>query len=116
MKLRLRDEEIPYPLFTIKGRLRLSGLSDSAISEVFSSFAIGEIETEEILLNHIREALESYESSLLTNFETLTKYESLRVEFPELPVNTIVPERNLREKWGTLRGELTNRVLHPGPN
>ena len=92
MKLRLRDEVIPYPLFTIKGRLRLSGLSDSAISEVLSSFAIGEIETEEILLNHILEALESYESSILTNFETLTKYESLRGEFPELPTLAVVIE------------------------
>ncbi|MFX1605647.1 MAG: hypothetical protein ACFFDD_07045 [Promethearchaeota archaeon] len=92
MKLRLRDEMIPYPLSTIKGRLRLSGLSDSAISEVVSSQAIGEIETEEMLFNYIREALDSYDSSILSNFEILTKYENLRGEFPELPALAVIIE------------------------
>lgn len=92
MRLRLRNEEVPYPLFTIKGRLRLSGLNEQAISEVMHNSAVQNSETEETLLNHVRESLVSYEPGVRTNFETLTKYENLRGEFPELPAIVVILE------------------------
>jgi 2-phosphoglycerate kinase len=92
MRLRLRDEEVPYPLFTIKGRLRLSGLKDQDISEVIHSSTVQNCKTEEALLNYVRESLDSYEPEVLTNFNTLTKYESLRGESPDLPAIAIILE------------------------
>ena len=79
-------------MFTIKGRLRLSGLNDQAISEVMHNSTVYNCETEDALLNYVRESLNSYEPEVLTNFETLTKYEELRGEAPELPAIVVVLE------------------------
>ncbi|MBY8996300.1 MAG: hypothetical protein KGD60_01115 [Candidatus Thorarchaeota archaeon] len=92
MRLRLRDEEVPYPLFTIKGRLRLSGLNDQAISESMHNSKVSTCKTEEALLNYVRESLKSYEPEVRSNFETLTKYEELRGDTPELPAIIVILE------------------------
>ncbi|MGD9397803.1 MAG: hypothetical protein PVJ05_15310, partial [Candidatus Thorarchaeota archaeon] len=92
MKLRLRDETIPYPLSTLRGRLRVSGLNSRAITEVVDESVIGKFDSEVTLLNHIRKALSSYDSSILSNFETLTRYESLRGGFSEIPTIAVVLE------------------------
>jgi 2-phosphoglycerate kinase len=92
MRLRLQDKEVPFPLLTIKGRLRLSGLNDQAISEVMHNSTVFTCETEEALLNYVRESLNSYESKVSTNFETLTKYEESRRESAELPTIVVVLE------------------------
>ncbi|MHA1964125.1 MAG: hypothetical protein ACXACG_02795 [Candidatus Thorarchaeota archaeon] len=84
MRLRLRDEEVPYPLFTLKGRLRLSGLNDQAISEIMQYSVIQNFATEEELFKHVRESLESYKPDIRTNFETLTKYEKCRSKLPAI--------------------------------
>jgi 2-phosphoglycerate kinase len=92
MRIRLGDLEIPYPLFTVKGRLRLSGLNDQAISEVVSEIARSNFETEEALLNHIQDTLESFKSEVQDNFQTITRYEKLRGKNHELPAIIVVLE------------------------
>ena len=92
MRLRLRDKEVPYPLFMIKGRLRLSGLNDQAISEVMHSSSVHNCKTEEELLNYVRESLNSYRPEVCNNFEILTKYEELRGTTLELPAIAVILE------------------------
>ena len=92
MRLRLRDDVVPYPLFTIKGRLRLSGLNDRSISEVLKESVVENIETEAALLSHARESLESYNHEILANFDTLTKYENFRGENLQIPAIVIILE------------------------
>lgn len=92
MRLRLRDDVVPYPLFTIKGRLRLSGLNDQSISEVLKESVVENIETEAALLSLVRESLESHNQEFLANFDTLTKYEDLRGENLEIPAIVIILE------------------------
>lgn len=92
MRLRLRDEIVPYPLFTIKGRLKLSGLNDQVISEVMKESVVVNFETEDALLSHTRECLESYNEEIRTNFDILTKYEYLRGENSEIPAIVVILE------------------------
>ncbi|MHA2353296.1 MAG: hypothetical protein ACXABX_09280 [Candidatus Thorarchaeota archaeon] len=92
MRLRLRDEVVPYPLFTIKGRLRLSGLDDQAVSEIMHYSVVQDFETEEELFIHVRESLESFKPDVRSNFETLTKYEQYRGESSKLPAIVVVLE------------------------
>jgi 2-phosphoglycerate kinase len=92
MKLRFRDDVVPYPIFAIKGRLRLSGLGDKAISEVMGDPLFDEIETEDALLNFVHKSLDLYQPLIRTNFEVLTRYENLRGESSELPAIVVVLE------------------------
>lgn len=92
MKLRLGNNLIPYPIFTIKGRLRLCGLADSAVSQVVNDVVNSEVKTEEDLLNRIREVLNLQQPSILRNFEILTRYESLRGDSSKLPAIVVVIE------------------------
>ncbi|MFW9786543.1 MAG: hypothetical protein ACFFE2_00705 [Candidatus Thorarchaeota archaeon] len=92
MRVRVGDETIPYPLFTIKGRLRLSGLDDQLISEVVDETSIRDLETEDILLEHVRESLKSFDPSILSNFEVLTDYELLRGVTSDLPAIAVIIE------------------------
>jgi 2-phosphoglycerate kinase len=92
MKLRFRDETIPYPLFSVKGRLRLSGLDEQGISEIINESSIAEIESEEDLLAHIIKALSSYHSSIKSNFETLSRYEDLRGKILDIPAIVVALE------------------------
>lgn len=96
MRLRFRGSDVPFPLSIIKGRLRLSGLSDKQVSEIVQDAVSGlkstENPTEEILLNLVRNTLESSEDSACDNFETLTKYEKLRGESHEIPPIVVILE------------------------
>ncbi|MHA3962885.1 MAG: hypothetical protein AM325_005020 [Candidatus Thorarchaeota archaeon SMTZ1-45] len=83
---------VPFPIFTIKGRLRLSGLSDNDISRIMHDSKIQQIETEGELLNQIRESLGAYQPSIRTNFDILTRYESLRGDSIEIPALVVVIE------------------------
>lgn len=85
MRLRVGNEEIPYPLFTMSGRLRMSGLNDHSIAEIVDEESLKEAKTEEDLYGHIRDSLAAFENSIRSNFEALTKYEMLRGESPSLP-------------------------------
>ncbi len=92
MKLRLGNNLIPYPIFTIKGRLRLCGLSDSDVSEVVNDAVISDANTEEDLLNRIRDVLNLKQPSILRKFEILTKYEKFRGDSSKLPAIVVVIE------------------------
>ena len=96
MRLRFRDADVPFPLSVIRGRLRLSGLPDMRASEiaqdVVSKLSSIENPTEEILLNLVRNSLESLQDSIRDNFETLTKYEQMRRESHEIPPIVVVLE------------------------
>jgi len=70
----------------------MSGLNDRAIAEVVDESVISKFDTEVALLVHTRETLSSYDSSILSNFEALTKYESLRGESLETPPIVVVLE------------------------
>jgi len=92
MKLRIGDNAVPFPIFTIKGRLRLSGLSDIDVSRVINDSITQQIETETDFLNQIRESLDSYQPSISNNFDILSRYESLRGNNEKLPALVIVLE------------------------
>ena len=96
MRLRFRGAEVPFPLSVIKGRLRLSGLPDKQVSDVMQ-YVVSRLNstanpTEEILLNLVRNSLESSNDSIRDNFETLTKYEEMRGEYHEMPSIVLVLE------------------------
>jgi 2-phosphoglycerate kinase len=92
MKLRLRDVLVPYPLFTLRGRLKLCGLSDRVISNVLEESVVKEMDTEEALLNHVRESLKTYDPSILSCFDSLTRYETIRGDTPNTPALLIALE------------------------
>ena len=70
----------------------MSGLNEQAISEVMNEVSLAGIESEEGLLNQIRNSLCSFENSINHNFETLTKYEKLRGESSNLPAIVVTLE------------------------
>ncbi len=96
MRLRFRDADIPFPLSVIRGRLRLSGLPDMRASDieqdVVSKLSSIVNPTEEILLNLVRNSLESSHDSIRDDFETLTKYEEMRRESHDIPPIVVVLE------------------------
>ena len=92
MRIQLGDNEVPYPLFTIKGRLRLSGLDDSAISELLLEEQVLKFKTVDALISYLLESLESYETEIQSNFETLTRYEQIRGENQGVPAIIVVLE------------------------
>ncbi len=92
MKLRLGNNLVPYPIFTIKGRLRLCGLLDSDVLQVVNDIVTSEVKTEEDLLNRIREILNLKQPSILRNFDILTRYEVLRGDSLKLPAIVVVIE------------------------
>ena len=92
MRLRIGNEEIPYPLFTMRGRLRVSGLTDYETAKIVNEESLEDIDTEEGLYSHIRNSLTEFDSSIHSNFEVLTKYEMLRGESSDLPPIVIAIE------------------------
>jgi 2-phosphoglycerate kinase len=92
MRLRLGDDEVPFPLFTVSGKLRLSGLDDQAISEILQDSVAKEFQTNQALVNHIAHSLESYDSETQTKFNTLIRYDSLRGENQNIPAIILVIE------------------------
>ena len=112
MRLRFRDTDVPYPLSTIKGRLKLSGLSEKEVSEIIqvSASKIKTIPnpTEEILLNLVRESLDSRKDSIRVNFETLTKYEELRRKTHDIPPVVVIIE----VASATGKSIIANEIVH----
>ena len=96
MRLRIRGADVPFPLSVIKGRLILSGLAENQASDIMQN-AVRKLESianpsKEILLNHVRKALESSKNSVRENFETLTKYENMRSESHDAPPIVVILE------------------------
>ncbi|MHA2359966.1 MAG: hypothetical protein ACXAB5_06810 [Candidatus Thorarchaeota archaeon] len=94
--MRFRKANVPFPISVVKGRLRLSGLSDAQVSEIVQE-SVNKIKsipdpTEENLLNLVRSSLESSRKPVRDSFEILTRYEELRRESKEIPPVVVVLE------------------------
>ena len=85
MKVRIQDQEIPFPLTTISGKLKLCGLSDTATSQILKDIKQTKLETEEDIFTHIKDALSREPRIILRSFETLNSYEQLRGTSVEVP-------------------------------
>ncbi|MFW9807536.1 MAG: hypothetical protein ACFFFK_12480, partial [Candidatus Thorarchaeota archaeon] len=92
MRVQHGDVKIPFPLLTIGGRLRLSGLDDRSISDVLHNLSTKNIRTRNTILSEVKDSLKSYKSEIQTNFESLTQYERQRGEGRKLPAIIIVLE------------------------
>ena len=74
---------MPYPLAALRGKLRLSGLSDleadRAIIELKRHFSSsGETPTQKDLMNVCRQLIDSSGTTILEDFDTLVQYDTLR--------------------------------------
>ena len=89
MRVRIQEQEIPFPLTTIRGRLRLSGLTDIPISQILAGIqkfqSNKKIPTESELAKFVEDALNSHSSQIVKNYETLNAYERLRGISDKIP-------------------------------
>lgn len=88
MRVRIQEQEIPFPLTTIRGKLRLSGLTETEISKIISDikkYHSNKIPTESDLTKFVEDALKSYSPQIIKNYETLSEYEHLRGESDQIP-------------------------------
>lgn len=92
MRVRIQDQEIPFPLNTLRGRLLLCGLSEIATAQILSDLKGTGTTTEENLLAFVNEALESEASQILNNFQTLNSYEELRGTSDKIPLLVLALE------------------------
>ena len=70
----------------------MSGLDEQAICEIMDDKSLAAIKSEEELINHIKSSLNKFDSSISTNFETLTNYDVLRGELSNLPAIVVTLE------------------------
>jgi 2-phosphoglycerate kinase len=96
MRLRYQDSEAPYPLTVLRGRLRLSGLTDIEVASIIddASRKANNIRAlnEEDFMSCIEESLKEYPSDILQNFQSLTKYDKIRGESTTLPALILILE------------------------
>jgi len=90
MKVRIQDQEIPFPLTTLRGRLRLSGFTDVETSKILTDikgnqFTSQKVLTESELAKFIEDTLRSHSSKIIKNYEILNVYEHLRGISDEIP-------------------------------
>ena len=85
MRIRIQDQEIPFPLTTLRGRLLLCGLSDIASAQILNDLKESCPTTETSLFAFVTKALENESPEILRNFETLDSYEKLRVTSEKIP-------------------------------
>ncbi len=82
MRLRFLEEDGMYPLAVLRGRLRLSGLTDhetsSIIDEAMLQSSISDTWTEATLFSFIDDSLRKYPKQIQNNFKLLTTYEETR--------------------------------------
>lgn len=83
MRINHHGATMPYPLVALKGRLRLSGLSDldadKTIMELKRHFSSSsEIPNQEDLVKTCRQLIQSSGTNILEDFDTLTEYDTLR--------------------------------------
>jgi len=85
MKVRIQDQEIPYPLTIISGRLKLCGLSDAATSQILKDIKKARLNSEEDIFKHIKDALSKEPRIIQRSFNTLNSYEQLRGTSDKVP-------------------------------
>lgn len=96
MRLRFQGEDGPYPLAALRGRLRLSGLTDretsSIIDECILQSSISDTWTEAALIAFIDDSLRKYPKQVRNNFNLLTTYEETRGASFSIPSLVIMLE------------------------
>jgi 2-phosphoglycerate kinase len=92
MKVRRGDDAVPFPLFTLKGKLRLSGLDDQSILEVLQEATLENIDSSEGLFNHVYDSLSSFNPEIQNNFNTLVNYEKVRGKKRNIPAIILILE------------------------
>jgi 2-phosphoglycerate kinase len=97
MKIKLEDREIPYPLTTIKGKLRLSGVTDATIASMLTSLKKNSSSeqttlTEQELLQAIREMIDQESQDIVERYDILTTYDQLRGIHDDIPPLIVVLE------------------------
>jgi len=85
MRIKIQDQEIPFPLTTLRGRLLLCGLSDIASAQILSDLKERHPITEDNLFTFVSDVLEIEPPKILSNFETLNTYEKLRGTSEKIP-------------------------------
>lgn len=85
MKVRIQDQEIPYPLTTVSGRLKLCGLSDTSTSQILKDIKKTKLNSEKEIFNYIKDALSTEPKIILRSFELLNNYEQLRGTADNIP-------------------------------
>ena len=82
MRVRFQDDDVPYPLTVLKGRLRLCGLQDTEVARIITGSMArhpsSKFWTEEDLVKSIMYALREYPPYVHGNFQLLTEYEAAR--------------------------------------
>ncbi|MFW9833978.1 MAG: hypothetical protein ACFFEK_08295 [Candidatus Thorarchaeota archaeon] len=92
MKVQPGDDEVPFPLFIVKGKLRLCGLDDQSILEVLHEVTLKSIDTSEELFNNVFDSLSSFNPEIQTNFNTLVNYEKAREQKRNIPAIILILE------------------------
>jgi len=85
MRIRIQDQEIPYPLTTLSGRLLLCGLSEIATAQILSDLKEKNPATQVELSKFVSSALENESATIWRNFETFNSYEQLRGTSEKIP-------------------------------
>ncbi|MGY5881281.1 MAG: hypothetical protein RTV31_13590 [Candidatus Thorarchaeota archaeon] len=85
MRIRIQDQEIPFPLNTLRGRLLLCGLSEFATAQILADLKDTHPAAEEKLLTYVSNELESISSKISKNFRLLNIYEELRGTSDKIP-------------------------------
>ncbi len=89
MRVRIQEQVIPFPLTTIRGKLRLSGLTDIPISQILAGIqkyqSNKNVPTESEITKFVEDALNSHSPQIIKNYETLKAYEHLRGVSDEIP-------------------------------
>jgi 2-phosphoglycerate kinase len=86
----MEDQVIPYPLSTIRGRLRLSGLTETRIADILTSLKKNYSNkqttlNEQELLQIIRKVIDEEPQEIIERYEILTAYEQLRGVHNDIP-------------------------------
>jgi 2-phosphoglycerate kinase len=85
MKMRIQDLEIPFPLSVVRGRLKLSGLSDITTSEIIADIMQNNLSSEELIFTQVEETLSTEPPEILKNYNLLSSYEQLRGTSDKIP-------------------------------
>jgi 2-phosphoglycerate kinase len=85
MKVRIQGQEIPYPLTTLSGRLKLCGLSDTATCQILKDIKQTKLNSEEEIFNYIKDALSREPRIIQRSFDLLNNYDQLRGTSIKIP-------------------------------
>ncbi|TFH04889.1 MAG: hypothetical protein E4H14_13805 [Candidatus Thorarchaeota archaeon] len=85
MRIKIQDQEIPFPLTTLQGRLLLCGLSEITTAQIISDLKVSQTSTEEKMIKSVIAALKCESPEILKNYETLNSYDQLHESTDKSP-------------------------------